>query len=147
MISLRPSRKDELPFFASMEKQSHASRFVNSTDLETHLKNYHRKNIIYLSIENNNKELSGYFILVKEPDEESIEFHRVLIDQNKRGIGQLAITKMEQYCKKELNAKRIWLDVYEDNEIGKHIYEKMDYRQFKENISHGRKLLFYQKML
>ena len=54
---------------------------------------------------------------------------------------------MESYCKTEFNVKRIWLDVYEDNEIGMHIYEKMGYERFKEKLVEGRKLYFYEKAL
>ncbi len=147
MISLRPSKKDELIIFVDLETQTHANRFVNSSDLETHQRNFNNPNVIYLSIENSKGELSGYFILLYEPDEESVEFHRILIDESKRGIGQNAIIEMENYCRSELNVERIWLDVYEDNEIGKHIYEKMGYKQFKEEINDGRKLLFFQKAL
>jgi len=61
-----------------------------------------------------------------------VEFRRVLIDHNNLGIGQTAITEMEKYCKNNLKAKRIWLDVYQDNAIGKHIYEKFGYTIFKQ---------------
>ena len=147
MISLRLSKKNELAIFVDMETQAHANRFVNSTDLKTHQNNFNNPNVIYLSIENSKGELSGFFILVNEPDEESVEFQRILVDESKRGIGQDAISEMENYCKLELHTKRIWLDVYDDNDIGKHIYEKMGYQKFKEAFYDGRKLLFYQKAL
>jgi GNAT superfamily N-acetyltransferase len=80
---------------------------------------------------------------------ESAPWHEVVlqIDQNQRGIGQIAITKMEQYCRDTLKGGRLWLDVYEDNAKGKHIYEKLDYQQFKMEMYNDRKLLYYQKDL
>ena len=147
MISLRPSTRDELEIFDALDRQIHASKFVISTGLKTHQKYFDDPNITYLSIENSRGEFSGYFVLVVEPDTESVEFRRILIDQNKRGVGQVAITEMENYCRKEFSVKRIWLDVYEDNAIGRHIYEKMGYQQFKEELEEGRQLLFYEKAL
>ena len=147
MIKLRPSEEKELKIFADMESQTHANRFVNSTSFESHKTNFKKSNTIYLSIENSEGKVSGYFILVVETDPESIEFHRVVIDENCRGIGQDSIKEMEKYCRNVLNAKRIWLDVYEDNLIGKHIYEKLGYNRFEESICDGRKLLFYKKFL
>ena len=147
MILLRPSKRDELETFAGMERQAHANRFVNPTDLETHQNNFDNGEVTYLSIENSSGEFLGYFILVVEPDTESVEFRRILIDQNKRGVGQIAIAEMENYCRERLNVKRIWLDVYEDNAIGMHIYEKMGYKQFDVELVGGRKLLFYEKTL
>tara|TARA_R110002096_G_scaffold265152_3_gene458658 strand:- start:702 stop:1145 length:444 start_codon:yes stop_codon:yes gene_type:complete len=147
MITLRPSVEKELNVFANMELQVHANRFVNATNLESHRSSFKNPNIIYLSIENIEGKVSGYFILVVETDTESVEFHRIVIDENCRGIGQAAIREMENYCRSVLSAKRIWLDVYEDNLVGKHIYEKLDYKKFKERKCDGRKLLFYQKAL
>ncbi|HKJ54338.1 MAG TPA: GNAT family protein [Gammaproteobacteria bacterium] len=54
---------------------------------------------------------------------------------------------MESYCKANFKAKRIWLDVYEDNEIGIHVYEKLGYERFGEERVDGRKLYLYEKTL
>ena len=147
MISLRPSTREELVVFDEMDRQNHASNFVTQIGIETHQKYYDDPNINYLSINNGKGEFSGYFVLVVEPDLASVEFRRILIDQNKRGVGQDAITEMEYYCIKEFGVNRIWLDVYEDNAVGRHIYAKMGYQQFKEELEEGRKLLFYEKAL
>lgn len=147
MISLRPSKREELEIFDEMERQDHAHNFVIQTGLETHQKNFSDSKITYLSIENGNGEFCGYFILVLEADAGSVEFRRILIDQQKRGIGQAAITEMENYCRNKFNVRRIWLDVFEDNEIGMHIYEKLGYAWFKEESVEGRKLYFYEKAL
>ena len=147
MISLRLSTKEELEIFDEMDRQSHAINFVTQTGIKAHQKYYDEPNITYLSIENSGGELSGYFVLVAEPDTASVEFRRILIDQNKRGVGQTAILEMENYCRRELGVKRIWLDVYEDNAIGRHVYEKLGYQQFREELEAGRKLLFYEKAL
>lgn len=147
MISLRRSKRDELEVFDEMDRQDHARNFVIQTGIETHQKYLSDPKIIYLSIEDGRAELCGYFILVLESESGSVEFRRILIDQKKRGIGQAAISEMENYCKHKFNVKRIWLDVYEDNEIGMHIYEKMGYERFKEKLVGGRKLYFYEKDL
>lgn len=147
MTSLRPAMRGELVIFDEMDRQDHARNFVTQTGIETHQKYYDDPNITYLSIENSRGELSGYFVLVVEPDTASVEFRRILIAQNQRGVGQVAIIKMENYCRKEFGVKWIWLDVYEDNAIGRHVYEKLGYQQFKEELEEGRKLLFYEKAL
>lgn len=145
MISLKPSKKEELEKFDEMDRQDHARNFVIQTGLETHQKCFSDPKVTYLCIENCSGEFCGYFILVSEPETESVEFRRILIDQEKRGIGQAAISEMERYCKREFNVNRIWLDVYEDNEIGMHIYEKMGYERFMVKRIEGRKLYFYEK--
>lgn len=146
MVKLRESKRQELKIFVEMELQPHAHAFINATDIITHQRNFAEPGIVYLSIVKDS-ELAGYFILAKAPGDEDIEFRRVLIDQNRRGIGQIAIARMEQYCRDNLNGKRIWLDVYEDNARGKHIYEKLGYQQFKRGMYNGRHILYYQKDL
>ena len=147
MIKLRPIQEKELKNIVMMELQTHANKYVNSVGIELHKKNFKKPNIIYLSIDKNDEKLSGYFILANEVDSKSVEFRRIVIDENSLGIGQIAIKEMEAYCQKILKSRRIWLDVYEDNVVGKHIYEKMGYKKYKDGISDGRILLFYHKNL
>ena len=147
MIKLRKSSEGELETFVKMEQQAHAKEFINGTDLITHQRNFKDRNIVYLSITNNSGDLAGYFILAFASAKNEVEFRRILIDQHHRGIGQMAITKMETYCREELGSKRIWLDVYEENVKGKYIYEKLGYQRFRQGKYKGRKLLYYQKDL
>ena len=144
---LRLSTKNELEVFDKLDNQAHASNFVAKTGLKLHQRYFDDPDITYLSIDNENGEFSGYFILVLESKISSVEFRRILIDRNKLGIGQSAIEEMEQYCKDNFNVERIWLDVYEDNKIGKHIYVKLGYSKFKEQLDGERKLEFYEKNL
>lgn len=147
MVTLRESTYEELTAFCDMGRQAHAQAFVNSSSVETHRKNFADKNIVYLSIENKAGDLAGYCILALGADRKAVEFRRIIIDENERGIGQEAIREMERYCKKQLGAKRIWLDVYEDNQKGKHVYEKLGYQRFKEGKCGDRVLFYYEKAL
>jgi len=147
LINLRKSQYEELITFFEMERQSHAREFVNATPLAVHRKNFADDSVIYLTIQKADEKPVGYFILAIEEDRDSIEFRRILIDETQRGIGQAAITQMEEYCKNTLNATRIWLDVYEDNERGKHVYEKLGYKRFKTEEHSERLLYFYDKSL
>jgi len=146
MISLRPSNREELEIFDSMDRQGHARDYVLQTGIATHRQNFDDPCITYLSIEDGG-EFCGYFILVLEADTDSLEFRRILVDRHKRGVGQLAIIEMEKYCKNSLDVKRIWLDVFEENEIGIHIYQKLGYLRFDEISVDGRKLFLYEKIL
>lgn len=147
MILLRPSSKNELVVFDHIDRQGHAKNFITQIGLKAHEDYFAEPNVTYLSIENGEGELVGYFVLVVELGSRSLEFRRISIDATKRGVGQFAIKEMENFSKKKFDVKRIWLDVYEDNQIGRHIYEKLGYKRFKEEMNDGRKLLFYEKTL
>jgi diamine N-acetyltransferase len=53
---------------------------------------------------------------------------------------------MEEYCRENFHAKRIWLDVFSDNARAIHLYEKMGYRPFGEKPSGARTLKLYEKI-
>ncbi len=144
VVTLRESEEREIPRFCEMDQQVHAKDFIIATTLETHRQNFAAENIVYLSILEGGDVLAGYFILVREPGN-SVEFRRILVGQGFLGIGQEAIGIMEQFCWSELGARRIWLDVFEDNARGMHIYEKLGYRYFSSDGFDGRKLFYYEK--
>ena len=146
-MSLRLAKREELEIFDKLDRQEHARRFINETGLKVHQSNFDDQKITYLCIENPQDVFCGYIILVKQVDTASIEFRRILIDQKQRGIGQVAISEMEIYCRKDMGVRLIWLDVYDDNELGIHVYEKLGYRRFKEEPVGERRLLFYKKTL
>ena len=84
-------------------------------------------------------------MLDSEPN--SVEFRRVVVSDKGKGVGQSAITAMEQFCRTQLQRTRIWLDVFEYNNRGRHIYEKLGYERYGESDHEGRRLLLYQKKL
>ena len=147
MVTLRLSDISELVTFQAIENQPHARQFIIDTTTGTHRRNFADPDIVYLSIDNVAGKLAGYFILALERDTASVEFRRIVIDRDERGIGQAAIRQMERYCREELAAKRIWLDVFEDNEVGRHIYSKLGFTHFKTESYQGRTLLFYEKSI
>ena len=147
VIRLRQSRFDELSLFCDMAAQPHASNFVLQTSLQEHQTNFEREDFTYLTIELSSGETAGHFILVFEPQNNAVEFGRICIDRKHRGIGQQAIGLMENYCRKQFKCESIWLDVFEDNPRGIHIYEKLGYQKFKQETFRERQLLFYRKTL
>jgi RimJ/RimL family protein N-acetyltransferase len=64
-----------------------------------------------------------------------------------RGIGQDAIAQMEHYVTEILGRSRVWLDVFEENERARHIYEKLGYSRFGDATRGDRRLLLYEKRL
>ncbi len=147
MISLQRATREELEKFDILDRQEHASRFILRTGLKKHQQYFDDPNVTHLAIRNSHGELCGYFILVVETETNSVEFRRIIIAQDNLGVGQIAIKEMEAFCRREFGVKRIWLDVFEDNAIGRHIYPKMGYQWFKEELLEERKLLFFEKEL
>ena len=146
MIKAREALIEELPYFVEMERAGDTAEFVTPDTLEKHRIEFSKANIIYLSIINT-EALVGFIILALEPDGVSVEFKRIVVSVRNRGFGQSAMVAMEDFCTTKLNRKRVWLDVFEFNARGRHIYEKFGYVQFDYREHHGKPLLFYEKTL
>jgi RimJ/RimL family protein N-acetyltransferase len=54
---------------------------------------------------------------------------------------------MENYCHERLGRSRIWLGVFDFNQRGQHIYEKLGYRRFAKSEVEDKVLFFYGKPL
>ncbi|MBW4654372.1 MAG: hypothetical protein KME20_15250 [Kaiparowitsia implicata GSE-PSE-MK54-09C] len=59
----------------------------------------------------------------------------------------MAIAAMEDFCQAQLRRTRIWLDVFESNSRGRHMYEKLGYERCGESNHESGMLLLYQKRI
>lgn len=145
MLTLQPSKKQDLRFFAEMETAQDTSSFIIPYTKEQHITEMAKSEINYLSIYQNNT-LIGFIILALESGTR-VEFRRIVIAQKGHGYGQKAMQLLEQYCKQELQKRVIWLDVFASNKRGIHIYQKLGYQQFEVAEHEGKTLLLMQKEL
>ncbi|TOP74542.1 histone acetyltransferase [Vibrio parahaemolyticus] len=143
MLELRESVAEEASAFVEMERSHDTKDFVIPYSLEKHRNLIESNDVIYLSLYYKN-ELSGFMILSQE-SEGVVEFRRIVVASKGKGFGQFAIKTMEQYCRENLKCSKVWLDVFEQNSRGIHIYQKLGYTQFKEVNYDGNRLLFMEK--
>lgn len=132
--------------FQSLEKildfEKDNSHFVKQYSLAEHKEIL--ENEYHLSIFEKEKEtLVGYIILVGILDKnKSIEFRRIVISKKRLGYGKDAVKLIKKFCFNVLGANKIWLDVYDDNEIAIQIYESEGFRKKSSgNMNNGRCLL------
>ena len=145
-ISLRRTEASELAGFVVLEQDIDAAAHILPTTLQQHQAQFARDDIVYLTIERGGT-TCGFFILVLEQDGNSVEFRRIVVTPRGDGIGQRAIPAMEDWCRDRLGRGRIWLDVFDSNPRGRHVYEKLGYRRFDEAPYDNRILYFYHKAL
>ncbi len=144
MIEIRESENGELERFCQMERAADTREYITVSTLQQHRQEFARADIVYLSIYSDDA-LAGYIILALEGDGETVEFRRIVVADKGKGTGRAAILAMETYCRDRLRRRRIWLDVFESNHRGRHVYEKLGYRLFETGELRGQKLLLLQK--
>ncbi|KID56658.1 histone acetyltransferase [Pseudoalteromonas luteoviolacea] len=145
MLKLIPSLAEHIDAFIEMEQYNDTAQFILPYTKAQHQTEMHKQDVIYLSILSH-KVLSGFIILARQANRE-VEFRRIVVDSKFRGIGQQAIVQMEQYCMTQFDTQRIWLDVFESNQRGLHIYNKLGYKQFKTAPHQGQSLILMEKYL
>ena len=134
---------DEIIF---MENEPDTSEFIIPYSEEKHRQEITNPNIKYLGIYEKG-ELCGFIMLCVEKKGKRIELRRIVIRQKGLGLGQKAIKKLEQYCKDFWNTEKIWLDVFEHNERGIHIYQKFGFKKEKITKYKSKNLWIMKKSL
>lgn len=146
MVTVERAPVQDASLFAQLEQAPDTKQFVLPYSETEHAHNILNSSFVYLRILDAG-ELVGFFILVLDSEPNSVEFRRVVVSDKGKGVGQSAITAMEQFCRTQLQRTRVWLDVFEYNNRGRHIYEKLGYERYGESDHEGRRLLLYQKRL
>ncbi|MDZ7840929.1 MAG: GNAT family protein [Gammaproteobacteria bacterium] len=143
-IRLIPASTEDAAEFAAMEQEPDTREYIIPYTSSDHRESIQDPNLVYLKIQEKFKTV-GFLILALEPDDRSVEFRRVVVSTEGQGIGQAAIKIMEDFCFTNLGRTRVWLDVFEHNHKGQHIYEKLGYRRFQKARHEGKALFLYEK--
>ena len=145
MIELKESNKENLNLFSDWENLDGIREFIFPYSIERHIEEFEKDEMIYLNINYNSKAV-GFVLLKLEDDEKSIEFRRIVVVERGKGIGQRVLNEIEKYCVSKLKRKRIWLDVFDFNERGIHIYEKQGYKKMGETDIADKRAFIYEKL-
>lgn len=129
-----------------MEEAADTSEFIIPYNEERHLSEIKNLSNKYVGIYEKGQ-LLGFIILGIEEEGKRIEFRRIVIKQKGLGFGQEAIMQLEEYCRAVWNTKSIWLDVFEFNHRGIHIYEKLGYKKTGESFLNKKRLVIMEKNL
>ena len=145
VITLADTTEDQLEIFHAMEKDEDTVPYIIPYSVEEHRHEFNRNDVIYKSVYDDKSELIGFVILVLDPDEDSIEFVRIVIAEKGKSYGSRAVALIDQVCKQELGRQRVWLDVFEFNQRAQHVYESLGYQFFGTRDYEGKVLKLYQK--
>lgn len=149
MFYLRKTEISDLTAIVELGSQEHTKPFLNHKSLAEHKIEFSNKNTTYLSMVDTSDIILGYFILLSDQSNyaTSIQLKRILIDKDSLGIGQAALTKLEQYCISVMGIKHIWLNVYRNNYRAIHIYKKLGYQLYNSVMQDNRDVLYFDKQL
>jgi diamine N-acetyltransferase len=141
-IGLRPATIDDVDYIYELEARPENSRFVMAYSRERHLQVIDSADEELLIIVDKTTNLPfGFMILAGLTNPNlSLEFRRLVIGDKGKGIGRQVVKLVMQYCFTSLMFHRLWLDVYEDNLRGIHLYQSIGFKQegkLREVIKYG----------
>jgi ribosomal protein S18 acetylase RimI-like enzyme len=146
MIELDESTKEDLKLFSDWENLDGIREFICPYSIERHKEEFEKDEVIYFKINFYSKPV-GFALLKLEDDKRSVEFRRIVIVERGKGIGQKVLNDIEKNCINKLKRNRIWLDVFEINKRGIHIYEKHGYQKIDEIDIEDKRAFVYEKLL
>lgn len=151
-LVLRKTHKNDLPFVFKTEEKASKGGFVPLQSLSEHENFLQDEDIRHLIVENERKPV-GYIVLAGLKDEnENIEFKRIVITEKGQGYGRKAVRLIKELAFEELNAHRLWLDVFDFNERARGLYESEGFTLegvWRESVKgeNGRKSLVFMSIL
>ncbi|PCJ56300.1 MAG: acetyltransferase [Planctomycetota bacterium] len=146
-IYIADANLSELQIFQKMECLSDTGKFIIPYSLSKHTEEYSKEEVIYKKIVNRKNNIIGFVILVLNKNEDCMEFRRIVIEEKGKGYGTDSVKLLDKLCKDEYGVQKIWLDVFEFNKRGQHIYEKCGYKYVKSVELEGETLKIYEKAL
>ena len=146
MTLLRPARPDEIARCCALEQMEDHAPFVTTNTPDEHARAAARDDTTYLAIERDGA-FDGYVILVLDPDGRSVELRRIVVLRKNNGTGQAALGAAVGYCRDTLGRERVWLDCWQGNPRGLHIYAKHGFTPIDAPPNADAETLFFAKDL
>jgi len=129
-MQLRPACPLDIPAIADLERIPAYRTFVGNWSLEEHRQRLAESDCRYLIAESDSGEIAGFAILrgLASPHR-SIRLQRIVVADPGRGVGRFMLSGILDYVFRELQAHRLWLDVFETNQRAQHVYESLGFRR------------------
>lgn len=127
-IKLANSILEDIKTIIGFEKAN--SRYVCSYSAEKHKQIIESENDLHLSIRRlDNNKLIGHMLCFGSDDPNKIlEFRRFTIMEKGQGYGREALQLLKKLCFEKLKFHRLWLDVFDDNELAIKLYESEGFK-------------------
>lgn len=119
---------DDIPAILALERMTFARQFVGQWSEQRHRTTLTGGDARYLVCKSGSGGLQAYVILRGlSEDNRAIELKRIVVAAPERGLGRKILTEVIRMAFEELDAHRLFLDVYEDNARARHLYESLGF--------------------
>ena len=124
-LSISTASVQDIDFIMELEEHPDNSAYVFKGSYNDHLEEISNENIL-LYIINYGGIPIGFSLSSYDSKNQVFELRRIVISQKDKGYGKEFIQYLMHYAFSTLNVNRFWLDVFDNNHRGIHLYESLD---------------------
>ncbi|SDZ10141.1 Protein N-acetyltransferase, RimJ/RimL family [Evansella caseinilytica] len=130
-LHFRSTTNKDLDFVLSLENNDENKQYILTWTKEKHIEAVNDPDMEHLVMEEvgSGGRPVGFIILAGiRSVHQNIELMRIVIAAKGKGYGKEAVKAIQKYVFEELHSHRLWLDVKDDNERAKHLYQSSGFR-------------------
>ncbi|WP_028596540.1 GNAT family N-acetyltransferase [Paenibacillus assamensis] len=126
LLNIRRTELADLAFVIDIESDSTNTPFIGKWTVEQHTTALMDEDVLYVMLEDKQGNPVGYMIItgLLNPNK-SVCIERIVVLVKGCGYGKEAMKRMVQWLFEHTDTHRIWLDVKEDNQRARHVYESV----------------------
>lgn len=131
-VRLRDARADaDLPWIMALERREDFRALLCASGAEAHAARLADPDCRYLIVEDEADGTRQGFAILRglTSAPRAVELVRVALAEPGRGAGRSVLRELVGLCFNELGARRLWLDVFDDNERARRAYQAVGFRE------------------
>lgn len=127
-MTLREIVSADVPEIVAWEQHQENSSFIVPWPAARHLSAMKDPDCRYFMIEDEGRSIGFVLLAGLRGENSAVEFRRIVVAEKGRGFGRAAVEAVKRYCFEELDAHRLWLDVFDDNNRARSLYASAGFR-------------------
>lgn len=128
-LIIEKTKKNEIPALVKIEHDPDNCRFTWTASVEEHEKELENESILTLIIKRKeDKKIVGYMILDKDLKANRLGLRRWALSEKGCGYGKEIMLSLLDYSFNVMNMNKVWLEAYEDNYVGRKLYENVGFK-------------------
>lgn len=128
-MNLRSATLDDVPAIFSLERLAESQRYVGQWSEERHRATLAGPDARYYLATDSDGVPAAYVILRGLAESSgSIDLKRIVVARPGNGLGRRVLNEIIRIAFEEINAHRLFLDVFDDNARARHLYESLGFQ-------------------
>ncbi|MDM8534522.1 GNAT family protein [Clostridiaceae bacterium HSG29] len=125
-LNIRYATEEDINYIMETERSIENKDFIFQGTYESHKHEINANELLLLIIEKKiDNEKIGFFLSSYDQKSDVFELRRIAINLKNQGYGYELILGLMEHVFNNLSINRFWLDVFDYNKHGIHIYEKL----------------------